>query len=106
MCRIDQISFDMEKRSGSTFVLSDCLQSGVIAMLTIGVQRGVTVAYMLEALNFIQNQAGTVPPKVAIENQRCDEINMLDVGNRVRLLARTYEGKGRKPLTKKTTNAQ
>lgn len=56
MCRLDSISFDMEKRSGSTFVLSDCLQSGVIAMLTIGIQRKVTVNFMVDALNFIQNQ--------------------------------------------------
>ena len=56
MCRLESISFDMEKRSGSTFVLSDCLQSGVIAMLTIGVHRKVTVNFMVEALNFIQNQ--------------------------------------------------
>jgi hypothetical protein len=55
MCRLESISFDMEKRSGSTFVLSDCLQSGVIAMLTIGVHRKVTVNFMVEALNFIQN---------------------------------------------------
>ena len=53
MCRLESISFDMEKRSGSTFVLSDCLQSGVIAMLTIGVHRKVTVNFMVEALNFI-----------------------------------------------------
>jgi hypothetical protein len=25
MCRLESISFDMEKRAGSTFVLSDCL---------------------------------------------------------------------------------
>lgn len=53
MCRLESISFDMEKRQGSTFVLSDCLQSGVIAMLTIGVHRKVTVNFMIEALNFI-----------------------------------------------------
>jgi len=34
-------------------VLSDCLQSGVIAMLTIGVHRKVSVNFMVEALNFI-----------------------------------------------------
>jgi hypothetical protein len=94
----------MEKRSGSTFVLSDCLQSGVIAMLTIGIQRSVTVGYMVEALNFIQNQAGAVPPKVAIENERSDEIGLMDVIGRVRLLSRIYESKGRKPVTKKPTS--
>ncbi len=55
MCRLESISFDMEKRSGSTFVLYDCLQSGVIAMLTIGVHRKVAVNHMVDALNFIQN---------------------------------------------------
>ena len=94
----------MEKRSGSTFVLSDCLQSGVIAMLTIGVQRNVTVGYMLEALTFIQNQAGAIPAKVAIENERSDEIGMLDVVGRVRLLSRTYESKARKQASKKPTS--
>jgi hypothetical protein len=53
MCRLESISFEMEKRCGSTFVLSDCLQSGVISMLTIGVHRKVAVNYMVDALHFI-----------------------------------------------------
>jgi hypothetical protein len=53
MCRLESISFDMEKRIGSTFVLYDCLQSGVIAMITIGEHRKVTVGHMNDALNFI-----------------------------------------------------
>lgn len=36
MCRLESISFDMEKRVGSTFCLFDSLQSGIIGMLTIG----------------------------------------------------------------------
>jgi IQ domain-containing protein H len=55
MCRLESISFDMEKRSGSTFCLFDSLQSGVIGMLTIGIHRKITVNYMIDALNFIQN---------------------------------------------------
>ena len=55
MCRLESISFDMEKRSGSTFCLFDSLQSGVIGMLTIGLHRKITVNYMVDALNFIQN---------------------------------------------------
>lgn len=56
MCRLESISFDMESRSGSTFCLYDCLASGVIGMLTIGVHRKATVKFMMDALNFIQNQ--------------------------------------------------
>lgn len=55
MCRLESISFDMEKRSGSTFCLFDSLQSGVIGMLTISVGRKLAVSQMIDALNFIQN---------------------------------------------------
>ena len=64
MCRLESISFDMESRSGSTFCLYDCLASGVIGMLTIGVHRRATTKFMMDALNFIQNQAGAMPKKV------------------------------------------
>jgi IQ domain-containing protein H len=56
MCRLESISFDMESRSGSTFCLYDCLASGVIGMLTIGVHRKQTTKFMMDALNFVQNQ--------------------------------------------------
>ena len=53
MCRLEQISFDMESKTGSTFCLFDCLASGVIGMLTIGVHRRAAVKFMNDALNFI-----------------------------------------------------
>ena len=60
MCRLESISFDMESRSGSTFCLYDCLASGVIGMLTIGVHRKQTTKFMMDALNFIQNQVSFI----------------------------------------------
>lgn len=53
MCRLESISFDMESRSGSTFCLYDCLQSGVIGMLTIGVHRRASVGFMMDAITFL-----------------------------------------------------
>lgn len=35
MCRLQSISFDLESRSGTAFMLSDCLQSGVLSLMTI-----------------------------------------------------------------------
>ena len=56
MCRNEQISFDMESRSGSTFCLYDVLQSAVLGMLTIGVHRKAAVAFMSSAIEFIHTQ--------------------------------------------------
>ena len=36
MCRVEGVSFDLEKRQGATFILSDTLQSGVISIIAIG----------------------------------------------------------------------
>ena len=85
MCRLESISFDMESRSGSTFCLYDCLASGVIGMLTIGVHRRAAVKFMQDALNFIQNQAGVMPKKVYAttgvgpDAQLTDQIAVFDV---------------------------
>lgn len=36
LCRLESISFNLEKKIGSTFILIDSLQSGVISSMTIG----------------------------------------------------------------------
>jgi hypothetical protein len=56
MCRLESISLDFESRSGSLFCLYDCLACGVIGMLTIGVHKKQTTKFMMDALNFVQNQ--------------------------------------------------
>ena len=93
MCRLESISFDMESRTGSTFCLYDCLASGVIGMLTIGIHRRATVKFMMDALNFIQNQAGAMPKKVYDRNfdKQQDYLSVFDVISRVKLIYRASE---------------
>ena len=54
MCRLQSISFDLESRKGTAFMLQDCLQSGVLAMMTIAEDRKETLAMMNEAFKFIE----------------------------------------------------
>jgi hypothetical protein len=97
MCRLESVSYDMEKRTGSTFCLYDCLQGGVIGLITVGEHRKVTVSYMVEALNFIQNQAGVIPSKALNEESiRMDEINVGDVFSRVISLVSYFKKGGYK----------
>ncbi|KAM3133631.1 hypothetical protein pb186bvf_014318 [Paramecium bursaria] len=37
LCRLESISFNLEKKIGSTFILIDSLQSGIISLMTVGV---------------------------------------------------------------------
>ena len=96
MCRLESISFDMESRSGSTFCLYDTLASGVIGMLTIGVHRRATTKFMMDALNFIQNQAGAMPKKVYANQGGTDitdkdQMSVFDVVQRVKLINRAFD---------------
>lgn len=86
MCRLQSISFDLEKRSGTTFILSDCLQSGVLSILSVGEDRADVVEKMVEALNFIQSQAGPLPIKNMNEDTRTDDISVTDVFSKIRLI--------------------
>lgn len=97
MCRLESVSYDMEKRTGSTFWLYDCLQGGVIGLITVGEHRKVTVNYMVDALNFIQNQAGVIPSKALNEETaKMDELNVGDVFSRVISLVSYFKKHGQK----------
>ena len=76
MCRVDAISFDLEKRQGATFILCDSLQSGVISVIAIGIlfsmfikignQMNDAVQIMTDALNFIQKQVRIIIIKIPL----------------------------------------
>jgi hypothetical protein len=55
-------------------------------MLTIGVNRKWAVGYMTNALGFIQNQAGALPGKQHLEDERKDYIPIIDVVQRIKVI--------------------
>ena len=73
----------------------DSLQSAVIGLLCIGVHRKIAVNYMIDALNFVQNQAGLVPPKVDMDRQ-VDTMQVVDIVARCRQIHRAFELRDRK----------
>jgi len=89
MCRLESISFDLEKRNGITFILSDCLQSGMLSILSVGESRNEVVDKMVESLNFIQSQAGPLPIKNAHDDTRTDDIEVTDVFSKIRLIQKS-----------------
>ena len=76
MCRLESISFDMESRSGSTFCLYDCLATGVIGMLTIGVRRGPTVKFMMERSDDLSVNFLSTDQKMITEEESDDDNNI------------------------------
>lgn len=60
-------------------------------MLTIGVNRKWAVGYMTNALGFIQNQAGALPVKQHLEDERKDYIPIIDVVQRIKVIQRAFD---------------
>ena len=65
----------------------------MVGLLSIGVHRKISVQHMIDALNFVQNQAGVIPDKVQLDNSQ-DSIQITDVVARVRAIHRAFEAKG------------
>ena len=90
MCRLQSISFDLETRRGTAFMLQDCLQSGVLAIMTIARGRKEVLQMMCDTFKFIEQQAGsagTLPePGNQIDEARSDEIKIADIISSIRLL--------------------
>lgn len=97
MCRLRNISFDLEQRQGSTFMLQDCLQAGLVAMMTIGPDRVDCLRMMSDALKFVEELAGnaslmrTEKLGSGPDEARTDEVDCADVVSSVRLIYKTYQ---------------
>ena len=58
MCRLRSISFDLERRMGTTFMLQDCLQSGLLSIMTIADERTEALKLMCDTFKFVEELAG------------------------------------------------
>lgn len=102
MCRLRNISFDLEQRIGSTFMLQDCLQSGLLAMMTISVDRVNSLKLMCDGFKFIEELSGNASlmridkPGSGPDEARTDEIDCSDVISAVRLIYKTYSKRAEK----------
>ena len=96
MCRLRSVSFDLERRTGTTFMLADCLQSGLLSLMAIAEERTDALRMVNEAGKFIEELAGnaSVMQKdkigTGMDESRTDDIDAADVISSVRLIYKTY----------------
>ena len=97
MCRLRSVSFDLERRNGTTFMLQDCLQSGLIALMTIAEERTESLRMMVDAFKFIEELAGNTSMMQQanigkqLDDARSDEIDAADVIGSIRLIYKVYQ---------------
>ncbi|KRW98779.1 hypothetical protein PPERSA_03914 [Pseudocohnilembus persalinus] len=77
-CRKNQISYDLEKKQGSVFMLSNSLQAGILSLLTIHDSARKAVKATTDALNFLLATAGHTSRLDAYEQQNVDNYYLMD----------------------------
>ncbi|CAG9318397.1 unnamed protein product [Blepharisma stoltei] len=84
MCRVQGISFDLELKKGTTFILPDCIQSSVIGLLTMGGSPLDCSKLLLNSLKFVETQAGDLP--LLKDESRDDAISFSEILSMVKLI--------------------
>ena len=77
-------------------MLPDCLQSSLLALMTIAEERTETLKKMCDAFKFIEDLAGNTSVMATdkigkdLDDGRSDEIDAADVIGSIRLIYKTY----------------
>mmetsp|Transcript_5389 Transcript_5389/g.9928 ORF Transcript_5389/g.9928 Transcript_5389/m.9928 type:complete len:465 (+) Transcript_5389:1246-2640(+) len=101
LCRMLNIAFDLEEKVGSTFLLPDSMQSGVIGLMSMGKNLLQVAELINTALDFVSEQAGPMPVRLQlIEDARMDEYPFHELVSVVKLLLKRLHKakKAREPI--------
>ena len=86
MCRVQGISFDLEERKGTAFMLPDSLQSCVIGLISMAQSPLQVLKLMLETLDFVGSQGGSGNVKVGFrEESRDDSVSFAEIVSMVKI---------------------
>lgn len=86
MCRVQGISFDLEDRKGTAFMLPDSLQSCVIGLISMAQNPLQVLKLMLETLDFVGSQGGSGLSKVGFrEESRDDNVSFAEIVSMVKI---------------------
>ncbi|KAL4463088.1 hypothetical protein ABPG74_007089 [Tetrahymena malaccensis] len=93
LCRIESVSFDLEKRMGSTFILLDSLQSSLVGIMAVAENQLLGLKYLNDTLKFLQKHLGNINDKFNGFNKegRTDKIYFSDLISRLKLILRKYD---------------
>lgn len=87
MCRLENISYDLEVKLGTIFMLSDSLQGGCIGILGVGRNRADCLKYACTAFNFIETQTSSKKDNFILL-ERDDRLSFKDINTTLKLMYR------------------
>ena len=94
MCREQGISFDLEERKGTAFLLPDSLQSCVLGLISMGQNTATVTKLMAETLDFVGSQGGSGINKTGFkEEARDDNVSFAEIVSMVKITQKKLKPK-------------
>ncbi|EGR31565.1 IQ calmodulin-binding motif family protein, putative [Ichthyophthirius multifiliis] len=94
LCRKNGISYDVEKKVGSVFLLVDEIEKGIVSLITISENQKKNMKQITEAVNLILQIGTSNLQKETIlkdDNKRVDQLFLINIASKVRQINKAYE---------------
>ena len=91
LCRLHGVSFDLQQKTGTAFMLTDSLAAGIVGLIGVGSgEEGSTSAMktMSKALRFIESQVGSMRTQGEFDSEKS---NFPEISATVKSLLQTAE---------------
>jgi IQ domain-containing protein H len=79
LCRLHGVSFDLQQRTGTAFMLTDSLTAGIIGLIGVGKESEDAYKMVHKSLRFIESQVGSLrqPTEFDSEKSNFSEISTM-----------------------------
>lgn len=101
LCRKHSISYDLENKKGTTFVLMDSIQGGTVGLITICRNRRTVINLAYEAVSFLMNISGPIPSKYqeSLLETKNDAVLLTEIVNKLKKMQKITSKKSMTQLT-------
>lgn len=89
MCRLANVSFDINRRIGSIFIFMDALQSSTISLISFCDNDFGLYTYMCNALDFINGRLSARKPE-NVDSPRTDYVSFGEIRNQFKMLLKKH----------------
>jgi IQ domain-containing protein H len=89
LCRLHGVSFDLQQRSGTAFMLSDSLAAGILGLIGVGASSEAAFKTVAKAMKFIESQVGTLRAQGEFDTEKS---NFSDVSAAIKARVAAFGG--------------
>ncbi len=81
LCRLHGVSFDLQQRTGTAFMLTDSLTAGIVGLIGVGKDTESAYGSVNKSLRFIESQTGSMREANEFDSEKS---NFVEISNMIK----------------------